>query len=74
MTWDAQGLAGPLGNPLSKRQREQDERSDITWETQGLAGPLGNPLCQNQGRQGGEMENEQDRYYLGCPGTCGSPG
>ena len=48
MTWDAQGLAGPLGNPLSQRQSEQDERTDITWETQGLTGPLGNPLCPSQ--------------------------
>ena len=52
MTWDAQGLAGPLGNPLSQRQREHgDKRADITWETQGLAGPLGNPFCQSQGKQ-----------------------
>ena len=45
MTWDAQGLAGPLSNPSSQRHRGL-KRVDITWETQGLAGPLGNPLCQ----------------------------
>ena len=46
MTWDAQGLAGPLGNPLSQRQREQIriKISGITWDSRGLAGPPGNLL------------------------------
>ena len=29
MTWDAQGLAGPPGDPLSQNQRERERESRI---------------------------------------------
>ena len=72
MTWDAQGLAGPLGNPLNQRQREHGEKGLIL---PGKPRDLQVPRVTRCAKvKESRMSNDEDRYYLRLPGTCGPPG
>ena len=73
MTWDAQGLAGPPGNPLSQRQREHGEKKRLILP--GRPRDLQAPWVTRCAKvKESRMSDDEDRYYLGLPGTRGSPG